>query len=151
MSIFGKLIRHSSESLSQPAKRVQLQWEEEAELRRPKVPFLANENNTRESVTLRCHGRIVRGEETKLLCAVLRRKVREITLDLREVTEIDAAGIGALVSLQASGIYLTLANPTPTVREVLRLTKLDSVFEIVEAERPSEIAMTAEPLAAVAS
>ena len=115
------------------------------------MPILANDKNNRESITLRCHGRIVRGEETKVLCAVLRKKVREITLDLREVTEIDAAGIGALVSLQASGIYLTLANPTPTVREVLRLTKLDSVFEIVEAEPPSEMAMTREPLVAVAS
>lgn len=115
------------------------------------MPILANEKNIRESVTLRCHGRIVRGEETKLLCAILRRKVSQITLDLRDVTEIDAAGIGALVSLQASGIYLTLANPTATVREVLRLTKLDSVFEIVEAERPRELAMTADPLVAVAS
>lgn len=115
------------------------------------MAILADEKNIHESVTLRCHGRIVRGEETKLLCAVLRKKVREITLDLRDVTEIDAAGIGALVSLQASGIYLTLSNPTPTVREVLRLTKLDSVFEIVEAEPPQEIALTAEHLVAVAS
>ena len=115
------------------------------------MPILANEKYIRESVTLRCHGRIVRGEETKLLCAVLRRKVREITLDLRDVTEIDAAGIGALVSLQASGIYLTLANPTATVREVLRLTKLDSVFEIVEAERPAELAVIEDHLVAMAS
>ena len=110
----------------------------------------ANEKNIRESATLRCHGRIVRGEETKLLCAVLRRKVREITLDLGDVTEIDAAGIGALVSLQASGIYLTLANPTASVREVLRLTKLDSVFEIVEVEKPSDFAISQEHLAAMA-
>lgn len=115
------------------------------------MPISANEKNIRKSVTLRCHGRIVRGEETKLLCAVLRRKVREITLDLGEVTEIDAAGIGALVSLQASGIYLTLANPTATVREVLRLTKLDSVFEIVEAQKSSELAISPEHLVAVAS
>lgn len=112
--------------------------------------ILANEKNIRESVTLRCHGRIVRGEETKLLCAVLRRKVREITLDLRDVTEIDAAGIGALVSLQASGIYLTLANPTASVRQVLRLTKLDSVFEIVAVEKPSDFALSQEHLVATA-
>jgi len=115
------------------------------------VPISADEKNIRASVTLRCHGRIVRGEETKVLCAVLRRKVKEITLDLRDVTEIDAAGIGALVSLQASGIYLTLANPTATVREVLRLTKLDSVFEIIEAPRPSELAIGEEQLVAMAS
>ena len=110
----------------------------------------ANEKNIHESVTLRCHGRIVRGEETKLLCAVLRKKVREITLDLGDVTEIDAAGIGALVSLQASGIYLTLANPTASVREVLRLTKLDSVFEIVAVEKPSELAISREHMVAMA-
>jgi anti-anti-sigma factor len=115
------------------------------------VPILSHERNTHESVILRCQGRIVRGEETKLLCAVLRKKAREITLDLRDVTEIDAAGIGALVSLQASGIYLTLANPRFSVREVLRLTKLDSVFEIVEEQAAREAAPFAEPLAAVAS
>src|SRR5215475_15249910 len=114
------------------------------------VLISANEKNVRESVTLRCHGRIVRGEETKLLCAVLRRKVREITLDLRDVTEIDAAGIGALVSLQASGIYLTLANPTANVREVLRLTKLDSVFEIVEVEKPGDFSISQEHMVAMA-
>ena len=94
--------------------------------------------NVRRTETLHCQGRIVRGQETRLLCAVIRKKAREVTLDLREVTEIDAAGIGALVSLQAAGIYLTLANPCPAVREVLRITKLDSVFEIVEATPVTE-------------
>jgi anti-anti-sigma factor len=51
-------------------------------------------------------------------------------LDLREVETIDAAGIGALLSLQAAGIYITLASPTDAVREIFRVTKLDSVFEI---------------------
>ncbi|HEX6805542.1 MAG TPA: STAS domain-containing protein [Terriglobales bacterium] len=115
------------------------------------MPILSNEKNPHKSVILRCQGRIVRGEETKLLCAVLRKRVPEITLDLGEVTEIDAAGIGALVSLQASGIYLTLANPRASVREVLRLTKLDSVFEIVEQQPAREAVPFAEPLAAVAS
>ena len=90
MSILGRLIRHTCESLSQPVSGSSSKLKE-AELRRPQVLISANEKNIRESVTLRCHGRIVRGEETKLLCAVLRRKVREITLDLRDVTEIDAA------------------------------------------------------------
>jgi anti-anti-sigma factor len=83
----------------------------------------------RGAVALRCEGRLVRGQETALLCAAI-----QITLDLSGVTSIDAAGIGALVSLQAAGIYLRLADPTETVREVLTLTKLDSVFEISESD-----------------
>jgi anti-anti-sigma factor len=114
------------------------------------MPNLTSETNIPQSVTLHCQGRIVRGHETRLLCAVLRTKAREITLDMRDVSEIDAAGIGALVSLQASGIYLKLVNPRPTLRDVLRLTKLDSVFEVVDeprgkpaaAEAPTELEET---------
>ena len=47
---------------------------------------------------------------------------------------VDAAGIGLLVSLQAAGIYLKLMNPTKQVREILRVTNLESVFEISESQ-----------------
>lgn len=107
--------------------------------------------NVREAVTLHCRGRIVRGQETKLLCAVIRRREKEITLNLRDVSEIDAAGIGALVSLQAAGIYVKLANPTATVRQVLRITKLDSVFEITDAQAPTGFSARIEEETAVAS
>jgi hypothetical protein len=43
-----------------------------------------------------------------------------------------------LVSLQASGIYLTLMNPTQNVREMLRLTHLDSIFEVCEPRSAQE-------------
>jgi anti-anti-sigma factor len=84
-----------------------------------------------DTVILGCRGRLVRGEESSLLCAAVRHHGRDVVLDLAGVTAIDAAGIGALVSLQAAGIYLKLANPTEPVRTVLRLTGLDRVFEIV--------------------
>lgn len=89
-------------------------------------------------VTLKCRGRIVRGDETTILCAAIHQQERELNLDLSEVATIDAGGIGALVSLQAAGIYLRLAHPSPAVRDVLRLTKLDSVFEILEPEETPE-------------
>src|ERR1700735_2343694 len=54
-------------------------------------------------------------------------------LDLGGVNAIDAAGIGLLITLQAAGIYLQLLNPTRRVQEILKLTKLDSVFEICES------------------
>lgn len=89
-------------------------------------------------VTLKCSGRIVRGDETTILCAAIHQQERELNLDLTDVTTIDAGGIGALVSLQAAGIYLRLAHPSRAVREVLRLTKLDSVLEILEPEEPGQ-------------
>jgi anti-anti-sigma factor len=55
-------------------------------------------------------------------------------VDLSGVTAIDAAGIGALISLRAAGTYLRLVDPSETVRRVLRLTNLDSVFDISESE-----------------
>ncbi|MBV9181151.1 MAG: STAS domain-containing protein [Acidobacteria bacterium] len=87
--------------------------------------------------TFRCTGRLVRGFETRILCAAIHQQERELNLDLSEVTAIDAGGIGALLSLQAAGLYLRLINPSPTVREVLRLTKLDSIFEIVALDAAS--------------
>jgi len=89
-------------------------------------------------VTLRCAGRIVRGHETAILCAAVQQHAPDLVLDLAGVDAIDAAGIGVLVSLQAAGIYLKLVNPTRQVREVLRVTKLETVFEICESQSTVE-------------
>jgi anti-anti-sigma factor len=83
---------------------------------------------------LRCVGRIVRGHETALLCSAARQQGRNLVLDLTQVDAIDAAGIGALVSLQAARIYLKLVNPSKEVREILKVTELDSIFEICEPQ-----------------
>ena len=91
-----------------------------------------------EVVILCCQGRIVRGDETAILCAAVDQHGRNVILDLSGVDVIDAAGIGALISLQAAGTYLKLMNPTKSVREVLRVTGLESVFEICEARSTHE-------------
>jgi anti-anti-sigma factor len=87
-------------------------------------------------VTLRLAGRLVRGSETALLCAAIQRQERQILLDLSATTAIDAAGIGALVSLLAAGKYLVLENPPRVIRDTLQLTGLDSIFEISEPVLP---------------
>jgi len=97
-------------------------------------------DSANEVVILKCRGRIVHGQETRILCAALPYYGREIVLDLGEIAAIDAAGIGALVALQAAGIYLKVANPTKQVSEVLRLTKLDSIIEICNPCPPSNVA-----------
>lgn len=83
-----------------------------------------------ETVILRCVGRIVRGDETALLCAAVGQHGRSIILDLEKTDAIDAAGVGALISLHAAGVYLRLINPSKAICEVFRLTHLDSIFEI---------------------
>jgi anti-anti-sigma factor len=83
-----------------------------------------------ETVLLRCTGRIVGGDETALLCAAVGKYGRKIILDLSQVDAIDAAGVGALIALQAAGIYPRLMNPNKAIREVLQVTHLDSIFEL---------------------
>ena len=93
--------------------------------------------NLSDAVILQCSGRLVRGEETALLCSAIQQHGRTVILDLQAVDAIDAAGIGVLVSLQAAGVYLKLTNPNAQVRELLRITKLESVFEICESLPPN--------------
>jgi anti-anti-sigma factor len=93
---------------------------------------------------LRCVGRIVRGQETAILCATVEEYERDLVVDLAGVDAIDAAGIGLLVSLQAAGIYLKLVNPNKQVREVLRVTQLESVFEIYPAQSMDAVTESAQ-------
>jgi anti-anti-sigma factor len=91
--------------------------------------------SARRVVTVRCQGRLVCGLESALFGAAVPRHKRDVILvDLSGVTAIDAAGIGALISLRAAGTYLRLVDPSETVRQVLRLTNLHSVFDISEPE-----------------
>jgi anti-anti-sigma factor len=90
--------------------------------------------NVAEAVVLRCQGNIVRGDETAILCSAAQQESRNLILDLTQVDAIDTAGIGALVALQGAGVYLKLMNPTEPVREVLKVAKLDSIFEICASQ-----------------
>lgn len=49
-------------------------------------------------VTLRCRGRIVRGQEIAILCAAVEHDARNLVLDLAGVDAIDAAGIDSRCS-----------------------------------------------------
>ena len=89
-------------------------------------------------VILYCEGRLVRGNEDALLCSAVHHHGRTVRLDLSRVSAMDAAGIGVLASLQAAGIYMVLANPSAQVLELLKVTKLDSVFEITHFEPTGE-------------
>ena len=91
-------------------------------------------------VVLHCAGRIVAGNESNLLRKAVLSQLdkRTLVLDLARVEIIDGGGIGLLVSLLASartaGTEFKLVNPTHSVRELLELTHLDSVFAISGSE-----------------
>jgi anti-anti-sigma factor len=85
---------------------------------------------------LRLAGRIVQGEgSVVLLDAVLtRQRKQSIVLDLAEVDTADAYGLGLLAFLhhwaRDNGIEFKIANAKAHVRNVLALTKLDSVLQL---------------------
>lgn len=97
-----------------------------------------------DTVILRCFGRIVAGPEAESLkdAVACEADKRQVILDLAGVEAIDARGLGLLVFLQtlgsALGFDLEVANPSPRVRELLGLTRLDSLLNISHLQRAGE-------------
>ncbi|RNF34548.1 anti-sigma factor antagonist [Paracoccus methylarcula] len=59
-------------------------------------------------------------------------------LDLRYVDFMDSSGLGALVAVHKAmppGLSLTLANMTPNVERVFKLTRMDSVFQVLPTQQ----------------
>ena len=87
-------------------------------------------------------GRITLGEETQLLRETVQRLLaggeKEILLNLAEVSFIDSAGLGELVSAFTSvrnrGGDLKLLQLTRRVNDLLQITKLYTVFDISDDE-----------------
>lgn len=60
-----------------------------------------------------------------------------IEIDLSKTQFVDSSGLGALYFLYRtvealSGTTLTLLNPPPEIRQLLELTQMQQLFEIVE-------------------
>lgn len=76
---------------------------------------------------------LVRGQEHRLL-NYLEPVVREqsVTLDMRQIERIDAAGIAALISLygvaHAAGHEFTIVNASHRVDEILQIVGLDRIL-----------------------
>ena len=87
-------------------------------------------------------GRLVMEDGDTALCEHVDRLLREtrakIVLDLSEVTYVDSAGLGALVSKYVSvrrrGGDLRLVHPTARTTRLFEVTKLSSVFEVFASE-----------------
>ena len=115
-------------------------WEEQRLSSQDKEPKLRLSLETRvaEDVTvICCTGRIAYGIEAAAFSgeiAALAPRTRRVVIDLSGVEMIDAAGLGALISValtaQASQCSVKLAAPGNLIRQLLELTKLTSVFEV---------------------
>ena len=87
-------------------------------------------------------GRIVLGEESAalrdLVCELLSKGQNKILFNLGDVSYIDSAGLGHLVSaftsVRKQGGELKLLNLTNKVHDVMQITRLYTVFDIMEDE-----------------
>ncbi len=74
----------------------------------------------------------------KVIRELVKNGERKILLNLKGVTYVDSSGIGeltgALTSVQRQGGELKLVNPSPRVLELLRMTRLDTMFDIRDDE-----------------
>lgn len=100
---------------------------------------------------VRCAGRIVSGEESKVLDDALQRGLREfnrIVLNLASVSRIDSAGMGLMVRflwhLRNRRGDLRLAEPAPFATELLELTKLSTVFHTYSTEEAAIVSFLQE-------
>jgi anti-sigma B factor antagonist len=86
-------------------------------------------------------GRIVNGETASLREAVdLQLDASSVVLDLARVSTIDASGLGLFLSLrkqaESKGVGLKLMNVNKFVKQVLEVTRLDTVFEVIPRVEP---------------
>jgi anti-anti-sigma factor len=91
---------------------------------------------------LSLQGQVVNGGTEILRNAVLSLSespfgISAIKLDLARVTTVDAGGLGVMLTLreqaESKGIRFELMNVNKRVSMVLKLTRLDSVFQITSA------------------
>ena len=114
--------------------------------------------NTRQvrSVTIvDINGRIVLQECSSLrdlLSKLLAAGRNKILVNLADTSQFDSAGfaylINGLVSARKQQGELKLLSPAKNVREVILLTKLDTVFDIIDDEAAAVMSFSANSAAA---
>ena len=101
-------------------------------------------------------GSISSNEDSRLLRSTVQelssQGSRNILLNFAEVTGVDTAGVGELVSaftsVRSAGGDLKLSNPSREVHDLLQITKLCTVFD-VQQDEASALAAFQEKSAAI--
>jgi len=113
--------------------------------KRERCPVLTLKiENRGEFTILRCAGRILSENIDQIVqAAAISQGSSHLLLDLAHVAAVDARGLGMLVHLHNRAgnarRKLTIMNPRPCVRELFRITNLDSVLEISDADRHTPV------------
>jgi anti-anti-sigma factor len=100
-------------------------------------PLTIAVDRTSDCVAVRCTGRLVAGVSDRLYLEVsqLIPGFKRIVLDFTDLTHMDSTGLGALVRLYVSaksaGCALQLFNIGKPIRQLLGVTHLVSVFQII--------------------
>jgi anti-sigma B factor antagonist len=115
-------------------------WEEQllsSQDKESKLGLSLETRVTEDMTVICCKGRIAYGIAASALSdeiVELAPRTRRVVIDLSGVDMIDAAGLGALISValraQASQCSVQLATPGNLIRQLLELTQLTSVFEV---------------------
>jgi anti-sigma B factor antagonist len=90
------------------------------------------------TVVVELAGRLLLGpgciELEQLVAGLLSRGFLHVTFDLTKVTHIDSTGMGRFIDayskLKKSGGTVRIVGASGTVREMFRITRLDSIFQI---------------------
>lgn len=80
---------------------------------------------------------------------LIREGNRQFVFNLKDVVYLDSLGLGQLIaaylSVRDQGGDVRLVSPTPTVRELLTSTRLDSVLQVCENEDEAVSALQKNP------
>jgi anti-sigma B factor antagonist len=99
-------------------------------------------HQNRDVIIVDASGKLTRGEGTNVFRTKIRELVqggaRRIVLNLADVTYLDSSGLGELISahthITTAGGEMKLLNLAKRVHDLLKLTKLYTVFEAFEDE-----------------
>ncbi len=101
---------------------------------------------------IRCIGRIVAGDESRTLEAVITRSLQDfnrLVIDVADVSRVDSSGMGLLVRflsrVKANGGDLRLASPQPFFRSLLEMTKLTTILRVYNTEEEAIVSFLKEP------
>jgi anti-anti-sigma factor len=95
-------------------------------------------NKLGDIAVVECKGRLtIEGAGTLKTAVRTHAHGKAIVLDLKQISDIDAAGLGVLTALSAwadeEGTELKLMNLMPRVEKVLELTRLKPLFKVCSA------------------
>jgi anti-sigma B factor antagonist len=93
------------------------------------------------AVRLDLQGRLIAADDSVLkdtVNSLLFQGIRTILLNLEEVSQVDTTGLSALIAVKhavdSSGATVTLLKLPPRVHSLLVVTRLITVFDVVDSE-----------------